>query len=616
MLRRTIITLVLTLFAASVWGQDNPGAGGKDTSLVLLRAADLCPSYQVDSRIVGNNTLLQQIMDSVQRVQPNAYPLMAQWCRQQNLRINRMIRSLTNDYESSQGVIWMDSMHCITDADEYLAKLKSTAATLETESERYNALEQQRLDAERKAAEERARVEAARLQREKDLRLATTKDTIRAMHKNITDICDAKGITDKARIKELKDIFYAYLAVYNRYDLTDNNTTDSHFSQLAELQQFQNELIDSVLGTNSYTSRIESFKNTLHLRSGKTHNDVNKSYQRVFKKVQIPINFKSIAEYNSYVAQLREVMAVQQSYLTVIGLRDTISQNSNLLQQMCAKKHKDIFASYKEILEEVNQIPAYTTLDESQKFIDKLNEFINTQYEFQAAISRIDIIEARGDSITAICHKAIGDVATAYRELVASIDFVPRFINQASADHFNTKLDEFEQLQRSYVNVIGIRNTIDAGTQAITGNKNAPRGLVPGYRQMMKYTDFTPHFINQKGADDFVKVLLHFVDIQQKFVRIVNNNNNIEANSKQLRIAFKEYSNIYKAYERLLKTYDHELNIISEADLNSYLKHQDDILAMQERFTSLAGSLDKEDYNNRLKKVKEPDKIKLIMAVK
>ncbi|MBQ6097759.1 MAG: hypothetical protein IJK99_08430, partial [Bacteroidales bacterium] len=347
MLRRTIITLVLTLFAASVWGQDYPGAGGKDTSLVLLRAADLCPSYQVDSRIVGNNTLLQQIMDSVQRVQPNAYPLMAQWCRQQNLRINRMIRSLTNDYESSQGVIWMDSMHCITDADEYLAKLKSTAATLEAESDRYNALEQQRLDAERKAAEERARVEAARLQREKDLRLATTKDTIRAMHKNITDICDAKGITDKARIKELKDIFYAYLAVYNRYDLTDNNTTDSHFSQLAELQQFQNELIDSVLGTNSYTSRIESFKNTLHLRSGKTHNDVNKSYQRVFKKVQIPINFKSIAEYNSYVAQLREVMAVQQSYLTVIDLRDTISQNSNLLQQMCAKKHKDILASYK-----------------------------------------------------------------------------------------------------------------------------------------------------------------------------------------------------------------------------------------------------------------------------
>ena len=118
MLRRTIITLVLTLFAASVWGQDYSGAGGKDTSLVLLRAADLCPSYQVDSRIVGNNTLLQQIMDSVQRVQPNAYPLMAQWCRQQNLRINRMIRSLTNDYESSQGVIWMDSMHCITDADE------------------------------------------------------------------------------------------------------------------------------------------------------------------------------------------------------------------------------------------------------------------------------------------------------------------------------------------------------------------------------------------------------------------------------------------------------------------------------------------------------------------
>lgn len=616
-LRKTILTLVLVVCAVVVRGQIVGNADGKaDSSLVLLRTSDLCSSYQVDARIVDNATALQEVLDSLQHVQPNAYPLMSQWCHQQQLRINRMLRSLNNDYEHSAGVIWLDSLHCLNDATEYMAKLERTATTLQNESERFKQLEHQRLEAERRAAEERARAEAARIQREKDLQLATLKDTIRAMHKTIVGICDAKGISDKARIKELKDIYYAYLAVYNRYDLTNDLTNDSHFRELGELQVFQNELIDSVLGSNSYTERIEAFKNTLHLRAGKEHNEVSKSYQRVAKKIQIPIGFKTIAEYYDYTSQLREVLAVQQSYLHVIDLRDTISKNTLTLQQQCAKNHKDIFSSYKELLGELNQVPAYTTLDESAKFVATLDEFINVQHNFSAAIRRINTIEARGDSIVAISSKNISDVASAYRELVAANDFVPRFINQASADHFNGKLDEFEQLQQMYIKVVGIRNTINAGTMAIVENKNAPRGLVPGYKQMMKYTDFTPHFSNQKGADDFIKLLNHFIDIQQKFVLIVNNNNTIEANSKQFRTVFKEYSNIYKAYERLLKTYDKELSIISEADLNSYIRHQEEILAMQERFTVLAGSLDKEDYNNRLKKVKEPDKIKLIMAVK
>ena len=65
-----------------------------------------------------------------------------------------------------------------------------------------------------------------------------------------------------------------------------------------------------------------------------------------------------------------------------------------------------------------------------------------------------------------------------------------------------------------------------------------------------------------------------------------------------------------------MKTYDYELVIISEGDLNRYIQHQTDVTAMQERFATLANSLEKEDYNNRLKKVKEPEKIKLIMGIK
>ena len=616
MIRKTTILIIFAFVASAVWAQNDPNSSTQhDSTIVYLSARDLCSSYQVDTRILDSESRLPLIMDSLQRVQPNAYPLMVQWCRQQRMRITRMVNSLKNDYKSEGDNIWLDSVHCITDAATYIAKLEQMASKLQADAEQYDKLEQERIEAERRAAEERARAEALRIQREKDLQLATLKDTIRAMHKNITSVCDAKGIADKARIKELKDLFYAYLAVYNRYDLTDDKTTDSHFKQLYELQDFQSELLDSVLGTNSFSERIESFKNTLHLRSGKDHNEVNKSFLRVFKKVQIPISFKTIAEYNDYIAQLREVIAVQQSYLNVIDLRDTILRNTNTLQMQCSKKHKDIFSSYKDILNEQNQIPAFTTLAESEKFIANLQEFITVQNEFSYAIKRIDIIENRGDSIVAICSKNIGDVATAYKELVAAYDFVPKFINKASADYFNKTLDDFETVQRLYITVIGIRNTIDAGSNAIIGSKNAPRGLIPGYKQMMKYTDFTPHFSNETGGNDFIKLLNHFVGIQEKFIKIVNSNNTIDANTKQFRTAFKEYSNIYKAYERLFKTYDKELNIISEADVNNYVRHQETILTMQERFAELANSLEKEDYNNRLKKVKEPDKIKLIMGI-
>lgn len=604
------------MFASAAWAQSDPsGRVQNDTAIVYLSARDLCSSYQVDGRIFDDENRLSMIMDSLQQVQPNAYPLMVLWCRQQRMRINRMSNSLKNDYTREGNNIWLDSVHCITDAATFLVRMEMMAARLQTDAEQYDKLEQERIEFERRAAEERARAEALRIQREKDLRLATLKDTIRSMHKNITGICDAKGISDKTRIKELKDLFYAYLAVYNRYDLTDDNTTDSHFKQLDELQMFQSELLDSVLGNNSYSKRIEAFKNTLQMRSGKEHNDVNKSYLRVFKKVQIPISFKTIAEYNDYTAQLREVIAVQQNYLNVIDLRDTIAQNTNTLQIQCSKKHKEIYSSYKEILSEVNQVPSFTTLAESEKFIANLQEFVVVQNEFSKAIQRIDVIENRGDSIVALCHKNITDVATAYKELVAANDFVPKFINKASAIFFNKTLDEFETVQQLYIKIVAIRNIIDMGSASIVGSKNAPKGLVPGYKQMMKYTDFTPHFSNEAGGRDFIKLLNHFIDIQQKFVNIVNNNNTIDANSKQFRTAFKEYANIYKAYERLLKTYDYELNIISEADINSYQSHQETILAMQERFSTLANSLEKEDYNNRLKKVKEPDKIKLIMGI-
>ena len=87
------------MFASAAWAQSDPsGRVQNDTAIVYLSARDLCSSYQVDGRIFDDENRLSMIMDSLQQVQPNAYPLMVQWCRQQRMRINRMSNSLKNDY--------------------------------------------------------------------------------------------------------------------------------------------------------------------------------------------------------------------------------------------------------------------------------------------------------------------------------------------------------------------------------------------------------------------------------------------------------------------------------------------------------------------------------------
>jgi hypothetical protein len=609
-LKYAILILALTL-AFEGWGQED---NSKREGVVYLSTADLFSSYNVDARLF-NSTGIEPVMDSLRNVQPNAYPIMGQWCRVQRLRINRMINSLQNDYTTDGSNIWMDSLHCITDASAYIATMQQKAEFLQSESERYEKLETERIENERRAAEARAKAEAQRIQREKDLKLATAKDSIKSMHRRITTICDAKTVTDKATIKYLKDIFYAYLAIYNRYDLTGDNTSDSRFDQLDELQQFQNHILDSVLGPNSYADRIEAFKNTLHARAGKNHTDVYKSYMRVFKKVNIPIGFKTIAEYNSYIEQLHGIMSVQQSYIETIEIRDTINRNTTELQNLCSKKHRDIFSAYKELLNETDLVPAFVTTGERDNFIGRLNEFVTMQHNYRDAIRRIDAIQQRGDSIVNACPKNISDVATAYKELSAATDFVPRFINQNSTDRFNADLDNFEEMQRLYASIIEIRKEIDVRTDKIVADKNAPRGLIPGYKQMMKYTDFTPHFTNISAGEEFIRLLNNFESIQSKFLKINDNNLIITNNTKQFKVSFKEFTNIHKAYERLLKTYDYELSIISEADINTCLKNQEAIIAMQQKFIDLANSLEKQDYDNRLKRVKEPDKIKLIMGV-
>ena len=133
---------------------------------------------------------------------------------------------------------------------------------------------------------------------------------------------------------------------------------------------------------------------------------------------------------------------------------------------------------------------------------------------------------------------------------------------------------------------------------------------------MLKYTNLTPYFNSPASGRDFINTLNHFIEIQEKFLTILGNYETINEKTRQFRLAFKDYANLRKAYERMLKNFDYDLTILSEADINTLLKHQEVTIAMQQRFEEVNNSADKGDYNLRLKGVKEIDKIRLIMGIK
>ena len=586
---------------------------GQSDTPVKIEARYLCGSYNVDVRIFDGT--LTPVFDSLQRVEPNAYPIMGQWCRVQRLRANRMANSLENDYRNDGTAIWIDSTHCIEDGVEFIGRLRAAADSMQALSQRFEQLEKERVEREQREAAELEAAAALRRQRELDSRMVELKDSIKILHRTITTSCDGDGITDRDRLKELKDIFYAYLSVYNRYDIGEPTATESHLARLEELREFQAHLFDSLLGPSALTVQLENFKKELHNRTGKEHSDVYKSYVRVFKKINIPINFRTIAEYDVYLSRQQELVAVSHSYLTVVDLRDSIAVGTALLNQKCAKRHRDILSSYRELLADFNMVPSFASTANSEKFIGSLRDFMDLQQQYSYAIDRVELIQRRGDSLMAQCPRALADVVAAYKELTNTTDLVPHFINNSSSERYHEMLDNFEQVQQIYGEVITLRKNIVQRASRITGDRSAPNGLVSGYRHLVKYTNFTPQFTTPRGGNDMIKALNHFVEIQEKFLTINSNNSTILNNGKQLRNAFREYLNIYKAYERLMYTMDYKLSVVGEADLNSYLKHQEQVLQVQSKFVDLINSLDKEEYNNRLKRVREPEKIRLIMGL-
>lgn len=581
-----------------------------DSLLTVMHCNELASSYGVDAILVENTSALDKWISDLK----GTFPECANQCTDIAASMGKMLASLKSDFETRDGKLWMDSTTCIVDAESFMASLTAAISKLQNSATTFESKEQARLAAEKAAAEAQARAEEAKRQQDMDNLLAVLKDSITDLHRQITIICDGNGISDKSRLKELKDIHYAYLSIYNKQDLALGNADMASIERFGTILEFQKVLVDSVLGEHSYANRIESFKEELRVRCGKDYTDVNKSYQKVFKKTQVPVVFSSLIEFEAYVQKLKDILTVQRSYITTIDRREVINANTNDILARCGKNHKEIASSYKEVVSLLPVTPTQTNLIESDAFIARLDEFIQVQQEYVKVIAQIDGINSRSENIFASCGKPLSDVSAAYKTLVSSTIFVPNFSEMSGADFFTRKMNDFEQMQDIYIEVVRLRLAINAKNDSIESHKSTAKELVAGYNVLKGRVNFVPAFANSDKGHIFTEMLEDFLKIQDKVLSTIRTKDLIAQNTKTIK-SNKDCSNMVKAYDIVMKSFETETTILNEGDFDKYIRHQEVVLAAQTKFLDVINNGNKKEYDKRLKKEKDLNRIKLIMEI-
>lgn len=583
----------------------------KKKAPTVVSVGDLLPTYGLDSTLVSDTANAVSYLEG----QPQNYVDLTNLCVSLRTKAQTAINSLSDDYSHHDDLVWIDSNTVIADFDIYEYRLRLFADFMGRRSIMYSRLEQQRIEAEREAARLRAEEEARQRQLALDRQADDLRSSIERHHLAILAACDGAGISDKAKIKELKDLYYSYLMVYNKYDLTPAQATQASLSQLDELNSFQNDLLENILGQNSLPYQIENFKNQLKSRCEKDHSDVYRSYSRVFKQTSVPVTFASVSEYQDYIVRLQTVIAVQQRYIQTIELRNTIASNYDAIYNLYAKKYKPVFNAYKDVHRTVNQVPAFTTNAESLNFIQSLTDYVEAQQLYLQYYSHLEDITRRSDTILNGQHGSFKDVSRAYREIQPNLIPLPSFKSPTDALLYEQQLSQVTQVQNAYLTTIGTRTLIQKLDDSLEDNRKLDRTLWNGYKLLRKQVDLTPAFNTVERARSFLSVLDDFVGLQRLCLNILSKRRDIESFDKQIDQRASGFRNIDKAYSRMKKAYDDFDDIANMEDFRRYDRQCDRILEMQQAFLNLLGSGTVNDADSRLKKETDISKIKLVLGL-
>ena len=575
----------------------------------ILSVGHLMGNYGIDTAWLADSAALQRHLDE----QPQNYVELTNLCVAIRTRAQRALQSIEHDYEFRDSLIWLDSNTILADYPIFEYRLRNLADQAGRLSIRYSRLEQQRIEAEKEAARQRAIEEARRQQEERNRQAADLRASIEVHDRAIKTACDAAGVTDKNQIKQLKDLYYSYLMVYNKFDLSEGNATDESIAHLDQLNSFQNDLLENVLGNNSLPYQIENFKNVLKVRCEKENGDVYRSYSKVFKHTKVPISFADIREYEEYVNRLRTIINVQQRYLHTLELRATIASGTESIVGLYGKKYRDQASAYRDVLKSVDQLPSFTTHAESILFIQHLDDFIAAQQLYLDFYPTLENITLRGDTI--LSHKEFPDVVSAYRDAQPQLRPMPGFRDPEGAALYEQQLTEVLDVQQCYLDVLEMRAHIAVCDDSLIAAKKTDRLLSNGYKLLRKQTDLRPAFATVERGRSFIDILQGYIEMQHLCLQTLHKMEKINDNDKRIKDKDFPYNNIRKAYGRMYKAYQGIEAITNTEDLRRYGRQCDYILEMQDAFLETQRGSDAAESDARLKRETNIENIKLVIGL-
>ena len=554
---------------------------------------ELAPSFGIRPIFLDDTIHLLRYLDSL----GGSNTAMTDTCVTINAKLMAMENVLLYDYRHLGDTVWIDATHYIEDYTHYTQKINDLSETVLRRAHQYIEREHIRQDAIQQTA------------------LNLRKDTIQRNHRTIVNACEGIGISDKARKKELKDLYYAYLSVYNRYDLSNRRTDSLYATSLDRFSDFQQSVINNLLGNNNYTARINNFANTLKVRCGHNHTDVLRSYQRVFHHATPTPAFTSIREYNDYLASLQNIIDIQNNYLDVIDLREQISATSKRITSLYSSGFRNAAKTYQEVAATVNTIPAFNTKVDAEIFIDDLNEFIQVQQCYLHDYDRLKAIQEHGDSITRASSPKYSDIAKAYKQLREANPIAPKYQTLDDARRFDYEMYIFETLQRQYDSILTLRQLINATQDTIAKGWMSHLIVYNGYQNIRKHYVITPTFIDVSGGSLFVQHLEDYYDMQLNCLRAIRLYDQYRQLDAVIQPDLQSFRNLRRAYSRLDKEYLNIKAINHLSELYLYIRQLEAVITVQEHFATLLKGTEAQVVDNRLRNVKETSQIEAILGL-
>ena len=423
-------------------------------------------------------------------------------------------------------------------------------------------------------------------------------------------------MSDKTRKKELKDIYYAYQTVYNRYDFSMKRSDSTHLANLTQFCSFQKSIIDNLLSSNNYSTRINNFANTLKVRCGHNHSEVLRSYQRVFRQPTPSPTFTTLDSYYTYLASLQNIISIQNNYITVVELREQISATSRRITSLYAPKFRDAAKTYQEVADALNIIPAFNTLADGDIFIAQMREFIEVQNRYLQDFDRLRAIQQHSTDILRSCTLKNSDISKSYKQLCDMVPITPKYKTLDDADRFNEELNHFQHLQRQYDTVLSLRHTIDSTQDSISRNWMSHITIYNGYQNIRKHHILTPTFIDTAGGQQFITQLIDYNEMQLSCLKAISLHNQFRQFDSQLQTALQPYRNIRKAYSRLQGDYLNIKTINHLSELYQYIRQLEAVITVQEHLLELASNSNLATSTNlKLKKLKDSQHIEAILGL-